>query len=296
MATKDNRQTEGGQVDKDARIAELEDRVAELEELVTETEHAGREEGARQDDGGFSRRAILSALTGTGILGLGAGGLFASSASGATAPGYTETGELRDENGNILALLNNGGPFEFQVPIQTDILNTGWILDAADYPDLQSALDDAESTGVGVVVVPPGNYNQSSTLEIPENVTLLGLGNPFSGRPNIKADSNVDPVVGPKTTRGLGVALVGVEITPDGSEDAWGGDVHIGHIKNCSVSGDINITSDGGSSSRAGAVLGCQMKGNDITADSGVESSFLIANNREVGTITSNSATEGTNS
>lgn len=113
MAT-DTRTTAEAQTDKDARIAELENRVKQLEERLDTTDDNDCDDGGQD---GVSRRAVLSALTGTGILGLSAGGLFASSASGATAPGYTETGELRDGNGDAVAILNNGGPIEYPMGV-----------------------------------------------------------------------------------------------------------------------------------------------------------------------------------
>jgi len=97
--------------DKNQRIAELEERVEQVESML----------GADPEDDrdGISRRGVLAALTGTGVLGATAGGLFAQTAQAATANGYTQTGELRDGNNNVLAELNNGGPVDFQVPIQT---------------------------------------------------------------------------------------------------------------------------------------------------------------------------------
>jgi len=59
--------------------------------------------------------------------------------------------------------------------------------------------------------------------------------------------------------------------------------------------GDVVITSDGGADSIGGQLLQNNMRDNNITADTGVSSSFLIAHNVRVATITSNAAIEGTN-
>jgi hypothetical protein len=97
------------------RVEELEARVEQLEAKLDERD---------SDSTGVSRRTALSGLAGLAGLGAAGGGLFASSASAATASGFVETGELRDGNGNTQVTLNNGGPTSFTNQIDAPSVST----------------------------------------------------------------------------------------------------------------------------------------------------------------------------
>lgn len=101
------------------RVEELEARVEQLEAKLDE-----RESDSESDSTGVSRRTALSGLAGLAGLGAAGGGLFATSASAATASGFVKTGELRDGNGNTQVTLNNGGPTSFSTQIDAPSVST----------------------------------------------------------------------------------------------------------------------------------------------------------------------------
>lgn len=179
--------------------------------------------------------------------------------------------------------------------LNTDVLNTDWVVDAGDYNTIQAAVDDAKSQSIQLVVIPPGSYTFSSTLNIPDGIVVDSLGW-FGNDPRVLffGESGVDPVVAPKSQTGFGVRVHGVGVFPDSSENCWTGDLRRGIISGCNLGGDVSITSNGNGNSSGGALINNRV-GGDISADTGVDASFLIDQNRSTGTITSNNATEGTN-
>jgi pectin methylesterase-like acyl-CoA thioesterase len=162
------------------------------------------------------------------------------------------------------------------------------------FNSIQAALDDADTNNIPVVVLPPqsGGYTVANTLEIPTDTLLTGL-HPDNDEVRIRGDAGVDPVISTKND-GDRSALMDMLVSPDSSEEAFNGDLQNGYIESCQFLGDVTVTSN--NSISAGAIVsGNNFTGNNLTFDSGVESTALADGNTRINTLTSNNATEGTN-
>jgi len=85
-------------------------------------------------------------------------------ALGAAALGSTATGGASAGTDQAGTIGTSNKPVDIEAEdinaeaVNTDILNTDWAIDAGDYGDLQSALNDADSMNINHIIIPPGTY------------------------------------------------------------------------------------------------------------------------------------------
>ena len=171
--------------------------------------------------------------------------------------------------------------------LEADVLNTDWIVDAGDYSTLQDALDQADSSGVPVVVAPPGEYD-SVTIPEETHLTSFSTGMGFNAITRIRVDS------GPAATMQNASKISNLFVRSDESDGDVGSIRAVDGnqpkiIEQCFVSRDASGKNAIYADTFGVMVTECYFENRNVTLDSNSSNCHVPEEtNIELGTVTDN--------
>ena len=189
--------------------------------------------------------------------------------------------EIQDETGTGSVF----GPDGIVTPaidaesVSAEVLNSDWIVDAGDHDSIQAALNHASNEEIGLVVIPPGDYDESD-IQVPRGMRLSGVS-PDSGEPgfsgtSIKAEDDNNPLL---DLDSRSATIQHLSLVADGAGGAVSISASDCRMTGCNFrDGEISVTADG---DRA-RIIDNTSNGQDI--DISADDCVVIGNTR-IGTV-----------
>jgi hypothetical protein len=147
--------------------------------------------------------------------------------------------------------------------VSTDVLTSDWIVDAGNHNTIQDAINHAESNNIGLVVVPPGDYNEQISIPADITVTTFRSANQSTTAPGVSLSGSYSDATVSLDGSGAGISGFrvgnsgsGVSIKIDGS-----GGVFTAKVENNQIRNDLEVVNG----VQNAVIIGNEFSGSDLT-------------------------------